>query len=134
MKIRNGIDLCEINRMLKHVDSSNTSFFTRCFTPAEIEYAETHKSAFKKAESYAGRYAAKEACGKAFGTGVCTKDIALTDIEVVVDENGAPEIRLHNGALEFAKNTGVMSIAVSITHEKEYAAAAVTMLTNEENI
>ena len=134
MKVRNGIDITEISRMRKIIDEGNTAFIDRVFTTGEQEYCSAPGYDDRKAERYAARYAAKEAAAKALGTGICTKGIAFNDIEVVKDEAGAPELRLSGKALERAREIKVISTAISITHEKEYAAAAVTLLTDEEEL
>ena len=83
----------------------------------------------RRAEIYAGRFAAKEAASKALGTGILTEGIALTDFEIVTDESGAPEIVFHGKAKEKADALGVTAASVSITHEKDYAAAVCVLLT-----
>ncbi|MBR6487410.1 MAG: holo-ACP synthase, partial [Clostridiales bacterium] len=82
----------------------------------------------RAAESFAARFAAKEACGKALGTGIMSEGIGLTDIEVVTDEKGAPRLELKGRAKEKADELGVFSISVSLTHDGGMAAAYCTML------
>ncbi len=132
MKVRNGIDITETARMRKIIDEGNSAFADRVFTLEEREYCSSSESDRVKAERYAARYAAKEAAAKALGTGICTKGIGFQDIEVTKDEAGAPLLRLSGKALDRAKEIKVLSMALSITHEKDYAAAAVTLLTDEE--
>ena len=133
MKVRTGIDLCEISRMMRYADDPDNAFIVRCFTDKEREYVESIQSSKRRAESYAARYAAKEAAAKALGTGICTKGIGFTDIEIIKDELGAPAIVFAGAALDRAKQIQVLSSAISITHEKDYAAAAVTLLTDEKD-
>lgn len=132
MRIRNGIDITKVSRIQRHIEEGNEAFFDRVFTKAEQEYCRTPGPDELKAERFAARYAAKEAAGKALGTGICTDGIGFTDIEVVKDELGAPKLKLSGRALERAREIRVTVSSLSITHEKEYAAAAVTFLTDEE--
>ena len=132
MRIRNGVDLCEINRMLKHLEGSET-FLDKCFTSDEREYVDRTDNTYKRASGYAARFAAKEAATKALGTGICTAGIGFKDIEVCKDDLGAPYIKLYGEAAQRASDIKMASIALSLTHEKDYAVAMVTILTNEEN-
>lgn len=87
----------------------------------------------KKAESFSGRYAAKEAVSKALGTGVMTEGIGFLDIEILLNENGAPYLVLHGNAKAKADSLGVISTSVSISHDGEYAISYCTMLANSED-
>lgn len=113
-------------------DGSLSSFVTRCFTEAEISYCNSKKLDSKRAESFAGRYAAKEACSKALGTGVMTEGIGFLDIEILRDEKGSPYIVLHGKAKERADALGVISKAISISHDGEYAISYCTLLSDME--
>lgn len=132
MKVRSGIDLVKIDRIKKHLDSGNSSFFARCFTENECEYAYSHKDINKKAESFAARFALKEAAAKALGTGICTENIGFKDFEVVRTSTGSPELVFHGQAEVIAKEMGVISSSCSMSHEDGIATAVVTLLTNEE--
>ncbi|MCQ2467897.1 MAG: holo-ACP synthase [Clostridia bacterium] len=138
MRVLCGTDIVEIKRMLKHIalkeDGSYPSFITKCFTPNEIEYCMGKKLDSKKAESLAGRYAAKEAASKALGTGLMTEGIGFLDFEIILDDKGAPHLELHGRALEVANNLGVVSKSISISHDGEYAISYCTLLSEgEEN-
>ena len=67
MIISNGIDITDIRRIKKTIDKYNFRFKKKCFHPGEISKSEKR---LKSVESYAKRYAAKEACSKALGTGL----------------------------------------------------------------
>lgn len=132
MKVRSGIDTVHIPRIEQILTRESTLFLDRCFTKAEREYADSHKSERRINEIYAGRFAAKEAVSKAIGTGILTEGIALSDIEITADDHGAPVLTLHGEALKKAEDLKVISSSVSITHEKDYATAICVLLTDEE--
>jgi holo-[acyl-carrier protein] synthase len=77
------------------------------------------------AQSLAARFAAKEAFGKALGTGLA--GIVLKDIMVINDHNGKPEIQVVNTALGALERSGANRVHLSLTHEHEYAAAMVVL-------
>ena len=99
MIINNGIDIIDIRRVKKTIDKYNFRFKNKCFHPGEIIKSE---SQLKSVESYAKRYAAKEACAKALGTGLA-RGVFWKDIEVQNDKFGKPKIKLHNNALKYLK-------------------------------
>jgi len=78
-----------------------------------------------RAHSLAARFAAKEAFGKALGTGLA--GIVLKDIIVIKNCNGRPEIRVINTALGALEKSGANRVHLSLTHEHEYAAAMVVL-------
>ena len=75
----NGIDIIDINRIRRVIDKYGNRFKKRCFSVSEIERSEKRKNSV---ESYAKRYAAKEACAKALGTGLA-RGVFWKDIEAV---------------------------------------------------
>ena len=131
MIISNGIDIIDIRRIEKAIDKYNFRFKNKCFHPAEISKSE---SRLKSVESYAKRYAAKEACAKALGTGLA-RGVFWKDIEVHNDKFGKPKIKLHNNALKFVKKltkSKGFSIEVSLSDEKKYAIANVIIYGKEK--
>ncbi len=114
-----GIDIVNVNRM-KHWPEVD-GIITRFFNPAEIIAAKEKGHSFIL--SLAARFAAKEAFGKALGTGL--KGMRLTDIEVINNHNGKPDIILHGTALKVFNSHGGGRIHLSLTHEKEAAVAVV---------
>ena len=124
MIISNGIDIVDIRRIKKTIDKYNNRFKKRCFHSGEIKKSE---SRLKSVESYSKRYAAKEACAKALGTGLA-RGVFWKDIEVQNNKFGKPQIKLHNNAKKFlhqltkSKN---YSIELSLSDEKNYAIANV---------
>ena len=131
MIIRSGVDIIDIRRIKKTLDKYNSRFKRRCFHRQEIKKSE---SRIKSVESYAKRYAAKEACAKALGTGLAT-GVFWKDIEVQNVEFGKPKIKLHNNALLFLKNlekNNKWNIEVSLSDEKNYAIANVIIYGKKE--
>ena len=130
MIISNGIDIVDIRRIKSTISKYNLRFKKKCFHKKEIDKSE---SRFKSVESYAKRYAAKEACAKALGTGLA-RGIFWKDIEVYNNRYGKPKIKLHNNALKFIKNLfdkNPYTIEVSLSDEKNYAIANVIIFKNE---
>ena len=126
MIIRNGIDIIDIRRIKKTIDKYGNKFKKRCFSLNEINRSESKTNS---AESYAKRYAAKEACAKALGTGLA-RGVFWKDIEVENNQYGKPFIKLHGKAKEIFKNmnkTSNTQIEVSLSDEKKYAIANVTI-------
>ena len=120
----NGIDIIDINRIRKVIDKYGNRFKKRCFSSSEIERSEKRKNSV---ESYAKRYAAKEACAKALGTGLA-RGVFWKDIEVKNNQFGKPFIKLHGKAKEIFKNINKNSntkIVLSLSDEKKYAIANV---------
>ena len=99
MIINNGIDIIDIRRIEKTIDKYKFRFKKKCFHVDEINKSEKR---LKSVESYAKRYAAKEACAKALGTGLA-RGVFWKDIEIQNDKLGKPKIKLHNNALKLLK-------------------------------
>ena len=118
-----GTDIIDTRRMKKTITNFGNKFKKRCFLSSEIKRSE---ETINSVNSYAKRYAAKEACAKALGTGL-TKDIFWKDIEIINNEAGKPFIILHNRALSILKNLSKKNcnIEVSLSDEKNYAIANV---------
>ena len=128
--IANGIDLVDRLRIEKMVKSHGKRFTERVFTPAEKAYAQANKDTIEK---LAGRFAAKEAILKLMGTGWSGK-IAWTDIEIVNNSAGSPEVFLSGEVEKIAHKAGIKHISVSITHTANFAiASAVALAGLDEN-
>ncbi|MDB5591021.1 holo-ACP synthase [Enterovirga sp.] len=91
-----GSDLCDIRRIARSIERFGDRFTGRIFTPGERARSDGRAS---RAESYARRFAAKEACSKALGTGL-RSGVFWRDMEVVNLPTGRPTLRLTGGALE----------------------------------
>lgn len=113
-----GNDIVEIERIQKGVERS-VRFVDKLLTPLEKERVSV--AGKLSYESIAGIFAAKEAVSKALGTGVVT--FKLTDIEIVKDEKGKPFIKLYGGALALAREIGIETMHISISHCQTYATA-----------
>lgn len=116
-----GTDIVEVARMSKAVDSQH--FQQRVFTAREVEYCQSRGK--QAAQSFAARFAAKEAVLKAFGTGL--RGGSLLEIEVFNDELGCPQVNLQGFWAAMAKEKNVGKVWLSLTHTKEYAAAQCVM-------
>lgn len=124
--IAHGIDLVDFPRIGEMMERHGQRFRDRIFTKAEQEYAESNKN---KMEKLAGRFAAKEAILKLMGTGWRGK-IAWTDIEVINNAAGQPEVKLSGEVEKIAKKLEVGHISVSITHTANFAIASAVALAN----
>jgi holo-[acyl-carrier protein] synthase len=120
MKLATGVDLIEIARIEEVVTRHGKRYLERIFTPAELEYCG------KRAESLAGRWAAKEAVVKALGTGI--GDITWKEIEILGDEHNAPRLTLRGMAENKAKELGLTSWSVSISHSLSHTVAFVVAI------
>jgi holo-[acyl-carrier protein] synthase len=94
-----GSDLCDIRRIERSLERFGDRFANRVFTAGERERSEARAA---RAASYARRFAAKEACAKALGTGI-RAGVFWRDMEVVNLPSGRPTLRLAGGALERLK-------------------------------
>tara|TARA_B100000700_G_scaffold215366_1_gene236687 strand:- start:216 stop:617 length:402 start_codon:yes stop_codon:yes gene_type:complete len=112
-----GSDLIDIRRIQKTLERFPGKFEQRCFTEIEREKSDRRRN---RAESYAKRYAAKEACSKALGTGF-RRGVFWSDMGVVNLPGGKPTMELTGGALkrlsEITPDGMVAKIDVSITDE-----------------
>src|SRR4051812_16644573 len=111
-----GVDICEIARMERALERHPT-MRERVFTPEEIAYCD---SKARPAESYAGRFAAREATIKALGG---YRGKRWQDISVARAPTGAPAIRLEGNAKRRADMLGIDQVLVTFTHEKSNAVA-----------
>ena len=125
-----GTDIIDTRRIKNTINRYGEKFKKRCFSNNEITRSENR---FNTINSYAKRYAAKEACSKALGTGLA-KGIFWKDVEVVNDKYGKPFIKLHNNALKRINKITKKDykIEVSLSDEKNYAIANVIIFLNEK--
>ena len=110
-----GIDIIKVERIRSALDRFGSRFTRRVLTDAEQRYVRS------RPETMAGRWAAKEAVSKVLGLGV--RGIGWRDIEIVRLPTGQPSIKLHGRAAARAEQLGMGRVALSITHESEYAVA-----------
>lgn len=123
-----GEDTCDIRRLDKVLKAHGERFLNRCFTATERAKAAKRKGANEPASTLAKRFAAKEACAKALGTGL-NQGVALRTIGVVNAPSGAPTLELTGGAkarLDTLTPKGkVAKIHVTLGDEFPYAKAHV---------
>lgn len=110
-----GIDIIRVQRIRETLERFGSRFSDRVLTPSEQRYVRD------RPETFAGRWAAKEAVSKVLGLGV--RGIGWRDIEVERLPTGQPSVRLHGRAEARARQLGMERIAVSISHESDYAVA-----------
>jgi holo-[acyl-carrier protein] synthase len=122
--IAHGIDLVDFPRIEQMIERHGERFLGRVFTAAEQAYARSHRNAV---ETYAGRFAAKEAILKLVGTGWRGK-IAWTDIEVTNNAAGQPQVTLSGEVKEIAGRMRIGQISISITHTANFAIASAVAL------
>lgn len=108
-----GVDLIEVERVEGGVARLGQRFLDRIFTPQEQAHCQG------RAASLAGRFAIKEAVGKALGTGI--GDIRWKDVEVVCEANGRPRLVLHGAAAALAQAQGLRHWSISISHTDTHA-------------
>jgi holo-[acyl-carrier protein] synthase len=118
-----GIDIAEVYRIRETI-ARTPRFAQRVFTERERAYCEAKGAA--AAQSYAARFAAKEAFLKALKTGWRGK-IAWQDIEVVIDADGAPSLEITGEALKIKNEREVSRVHLSISHTTEHAVAEVVL-------
>jgi holo-[acyl-carrier protein] synthase len=123
MILGTGIDIAEVPRVRESIERFGDRFLKRVFTEGEIQYCERKARRF---ESYAARFAAKEAGMKALGTG-WNHGVRWRDIEVVRPKGQRPTIQFHGAAAAIAAKLGAKNIALSLTHTAEQALAHVIL-------
>ena len=116
-----GVDIVSIERIEHWLD--NSKLLERYFNTEELSLASSRKNT--AAQTLAARFAAKEALGKALGTGL--KHITLKDIIVINDDNGKPEIKLIGTAREALEKSGAGKVHISLSHESENAIAMIVL-------
>lgn len=121
-----GLDLIENARVQESLDQFGDRFKRRVFLPGERVYCDAIALPHVH---YAGRFAAKEAVSKAFGTGI-GKQLGWLDIEIVRDDAGAPHCVLHGKGADLARARGVTSVLVSLTHTRDHSAAQAVLVGN----
>lgn len=119
-----GTDIIEIERIELAVSRSGQQFLDRVFTPAEQSYCGG------RVQCLAGRFAAKEAILKTLGTGL--RGLRWTNIEILPNYKGKPEVKLSGKALEIAMELGIDRILVSISHDRGRAVAFAVAVGKEE--
>lgn len=112
-----GVDMVAVERIEHAIQKEG--FKNRVFSIAEQAYCDSRGK--QAVQSYAARFAGKEAVLKAFGTGL--RGGKLTEIEILPDELGAPIVHLSGYFAELAQKQDIQTIIISLTHDKTYAMA-----------
>lgn len=118
MSTRLGLDLVSIDRIRRAYERWGTHFLERIYSPEEIHYCLQKHDPFP---SLAARFAAKEAVAKALGCGL-GQEIAFRDIEITHKKN-CPQVKINSKIQQRLKKIEKFSIDISLTHEKNQAAA-----------
>jgi holo-[acyl-carrier protein] synthase len=116
-----GTDLIEIARIEQSVARFGDAFLHRIFTAGEIAYCRAKKNA---GESFAARFAAKEAGAKALGTGI-SRGVSWKEFEVRRRPGQRPELHLSGRAAEIAARLGVKRLSLSLSHSRDLSIAVV---------
>ena len=119
MSVGVGIDLVDVERLASAL-RRRPRLATRVFTEHELDSRATGN---RRVERLAARFAAKEATMKALGVGM--SGFRMHDVVVVASADGRPSLLLHGAAREHARQLGVRSLSVSLTHTSTLAAAMV---------
>lgn len=119
MILGTGIDLVEVARIRSSLEKFGERFLKRILCPEEITYCLSHK---EPAPFVAGRFAAKEAISKAFGTGIGAQ-LSWLDMEVGHKESGEPFVILHEGGQKLLAARGGRKIHLSLSHTANHATA-----------
>jgi holo-[acyl-carrier protein] synthase len=127
-KILHGIDLVDCPRIEKMIKRHGSRFLDRVFTPKEQQQADELKN---RIERLAGRFASKEAVLKLLGTGWRGK-IAWTDIEIINNHFGQPQVTLSGEVKKIASKLGIGEISLSISHTANFVMASATALAEEK--
>ncbi len=118
-----GLDVMETARLDRALSGHGDRFEKRVYTPAERAACAGRAD---RVRALAGRFAAKEACLKALGTG-WSGGLKFEEVEVTAGTGGRPELQLSGKAAERARQLGARRIHVSLTHQPGLAAAVVVL-------
>jgi holo-[acyl-carrier protein] synthase len=123
MLIGTGVDLIEVERIAHSIERYGERFLRRVYTDHEIAYCNRKRVS---AESFAARFAAKEAGAKALGTGI-SRGVTWNEFQVARNPGGRPILELRGRAALLATELGVRAISLSLTHTSGLAMATVVM-------
>ena len=123
MIVGSGIDLADVGRIRHSIDRYGGRFLNRIYTAAEQAYCQRKRNS---AESFAARFAAKEAGAKALGTGI-SRGVTWSELQVEREPGGRPILVLRGRAALLAAALGVQRVSLSLTHTSKLAMATVMM-------
>jgi holo-[acyl-carrier protein] synthase len=115
MKLYNGVDLIEIERIQDAIERHGERFLNRIFTSLELSEVQNDPP------SLAVRFAAKEAVAKTLGTGIGA--ICWRDIEIRRGPARQPQLYLHGAAAQIASELGLLHWSISLSHTRDIAIA-----------
>lgn len=118
-----GIDIVATDRFQRFLDEGNTNLLQKLFTDNELSFCNARKNS---ADSFAARFAAKEAFLKALGSGL-RDGLSWLDMEVVNDGLGKPELILSGKALEIFRDRALGNLFLSLSHDGGNAVAMVVL-------
>ncbi|HEV2464247.1 MAG TPA: holo-ACP synthase [Acidobacteriaceae bacterium] len=127
MLVGTGIDVVEIERIAHSIERYGERFLNRIFTEKEISYCQRKRNS---AESFAARFAAKEAGAKALGTGI-QHGVTWKEMEVRRSPGERPTLHFSGRARQIAQRLGVRQVSLSLTHSTTVAIAAVQLENHE---
>ena len=119
-----GTDIIKISRVKDSIEKIGDTFLKRVYTDEEIEYCESRRMC--KYQSYAARFAAKEAVYKAISPEKGS-EATWKDIEICKYENGKPYIKLYDELKKIAEKENIKNIELSLSHDDDYAIACVVI-------
>lgn len=115
-----GVDVVEIARIEQAVSRWGQRFLDKIFTPSEVAFCQGRPDPI---QSYAVRFAAKEAVSKCLGTGF-KRGVAPPQIEIVDNEQSRPSVKLHGRAAEYGAG---QAIHLSLSHDRTVVVAMAVM-------
>jgi holo-[acyl-carrier protein] synthase len=124
MLIGTGVDLIEVERIARSIARYGDRFLHRIYTDYEIAYCNGRGRS--SAESFAARFAAKEAGAKALGTGI-SRGVIWNEFQIGREPGGRPVLELRGRAAVLAQELGVKTVSLSLTHTGSLAMASVVM-------
>jgi holo-[acyl-carrier protein] synthase len=129
MSLRVGVDLVQVSRIAESISHFGDRFLERVYTEGELAYGRAVPAL--AAERLAARFAAKEATIKALD--LADRGVGFRQIEVRRDPSGSCRIQLSGEAARVATEAGVEDIALSLSHEGDYATATVVAVTTRSH-
>lgn len=115
-----GIDIAEVKRVEEAINRWGQRFLDKVYTPSEVAFCQGRPNKF---QSYAARFAAKEAVSKCLGTGF-RRGVYPNLIEIVDNEKSRPTVKLHGAAAEYGKG---YVIHLSLSHDRSMVVAVAVM-------
>jgi len=128
MIVGSGVDILEVDRMRDAIERWGDRLLKKIFTKNEIEYSRKRRNF---AQHLAARFCAKEALSKAIGGGT-GKHLRWTDVEILNDKNGKPQVNLFGPAKRLAQNEKIARVMVSLSHTKGVACANAILVSDEK--